>query len=216
MGRLGVLRVPLDIWEAILDHCHLDYPLYRRNYETLQACALVCSAWLPGSRRNLLREVRLGTSDQLDLLLRLFVEKPELGELVMAIRVLDNNYVPFARSPLPQLVPNCRSLFVDVSWIAIYPPGYPKFILEYRGLKELLLRIAGLSAKDVLHIIWSLPLLSSLTLLDWDLTGGSGSERGEDSLDKHTEICHDLKQLTIKSPVRTLLQYLQEVQCTSR
>ncbi|KAM5543720.1 hypothetical protein V8D89_002337 [Ganoderma adspersum] len=201
MGLSVLLRVPVDVWEEIIDHCHLDLQRYTRNYETLRACALVCSAWLPGSRRNLLREVRLNTSGHVDLLLRLLVEKPNLGELVMAIRVLDSDYVPFARPPLPQLVPNCRSLFVDLGWITRYPPGYPKLVSEYRGLKELVLRIVGLSAEDILHIIWTLPLLSSLTLLDWHLIEGSGSKHDKNLLDKHTpETCRDLKQLTIKSP----------------
>ena len=207
--------LPIEVCESIIDYCHniphrwWDTPaIFKETYDTLRACTLVCSAWFPRSRRNLLRDVRLGSFDHVHLLLRLVTEKPRLAGLVTAIVIVGGKYVPFARFPLPGLLPNCRRLTVTQfpqywRW-NVYPPGYSRSISDFRWLTELELTIDRLSAPELFHIIWSLPLLCSLELVD---NFGShrritqfGSKFGGKPVAKcKPETCPQLRRLSFRS-----------------
>ena len=65
--------LPIEICEHIIDSCrpwHSYWSLRRQSYGTWHQTALVCSAWLPRSRINLLYEVVLSDASDIDLLLR--------------------------------------------------------------------------------------------------------------------------------------------------
>ena len=175
---------PIEVCEDIIDNCYNvlhnwqgSSKDFKESYGTLRACALVCGAWFPRSRYNLLHEVRLGSFDHVDLLLRLLTRKPQLATLVTAIIIIATDYVPFARVPLPRLLPSCRRfVIVDIpsplrwSWNK-YPPGYSRSISDFRGLTELGLTVDGLSTPELFGIIWSLPLLTCLELANRSVTG---------------------------------------------
>lgn len=95
----SILPPPIDVCERVIDLCDFRVSVEanpEENYETLRACALVCSAWFPRGRHNLLRDVRLCTSKHVDLLVRLFAEQPHLSGLVTTIHIFGAEYVPFA------------------------------------------------------------------------------------------------------------------------
>ena len=81
--------LPIDVCEVIIDSCYEwnggeprrgSYPFWLRT-------ALVCSAWLPRSRFNLLREVDLKNESHVCLLQRTLcdkeVEQPLDGSLLL-------------------------------------------------------------------------------------------------------------------------------------
>ncbi len=129
--------LPIEGCENMIDRCYYrlcSTTSFEDTYETLRSCALVCSVWFPRSRRNLLREVSLGSVDRVDLLLRLLTDSPHLAELVTTVCVNGDKYVPFASFPLPRLLPNCRRLVIpDARWGTRYRPGYSRSISLLRA-----------------------------------------------------------------------------------
>ncbi|KAI1789442.1 hypothetical protein LXA43DRAFT_1021054 [Ganoderma leucocontextum] len=188
--------LPIDVCKNIIDHCEFRQDFEQSpevNYETLLACALVCSAWFPRSRRNLLRDVRLHNFDHVDLLWRLFKEHPRLVDLVTAVHITPFAYVPFARFPLSRPLRHCRHLTINpVNWSSIYPPGYCRSISGFRELTELVLGVSGLSAPEIFHIVWSLPLSPRL-----ERFGGKLSERP--MAQGKPERCRELRRLVLDS-----------------
>ena len=111
--------LPIDICEQIIDTCRgSGFPWWREDsYETWCRSALVCYAWRPRSQYNLLREVVFERASQVALLIRTLLDRPHLAKLVRTIGVsplhanpVPAQYIPFAQTPLPQLLENCATL----------------------------------------------------------------------------------------------------------
>ena len=159
-------RLPIDVCEQVIDACYYQSPV-KFVYPTWRATALVCSAWLPRSRFNLLFEVDFSRDTHVDLLLRTLRDKSHLATLVFRVTV-DNwhpvhPYVPFSRMPLPLLLNNCRALdLLGVRW-NIYPPKFADTSLRsWSGLEELTIRFTPAVLPAILRFIWSLPRLRAL------------------------------------------------------
>ena len=131
-GRHGMRnsRFPVEVCERIIDACHKgddNYYNLSQSYRTWRQTALVCYDWLPRTRVNLFRVIKIQYASQGDLLLRTLSEAPRLGELILEVYLRDrdqNKYFPFAQLFRPPGLINCTfvSLY-DVDW-RFFPPRY--------------------------------------------------------------------------------------------
>ena len=79
-------RLPIDVCEQVIDACYYQSPV-KFVYPTWRATALVCSAWLPRSRYNLLYAVCLSQEDDVRLPLRTLQEAPHCADLICVLQV---------------------------------------------------------------------------------------------------------------------------------
>ena len=162
--------LPIEICEHIIDSCRDPWSIYllrRESYSTWLQTALICSAWLPRSRLNLLYEVILENASNVDLFLRTVQETPHFSDMVIRLKVHGGRtgYVPFAQMPLPLLLKKCVALdlyFVD--W-RVYPPRYADTGLYlWSGIGELRLDLELRILRASVRFIWSLHHLQTLRL----------------------------------------------------
>ncbi|KAI0704578.1 hypothetical protein C8Q76DRAFT_177661 [Earliella scabrosa] len=174
--------LPIEIWEHIIDSCHSG--LLRKwgeaegSYATWRQTALVCSAWHPRSRLNLLYHVKLVDSSNVDLLLRTLVETPHVADLIVRLTVDGSGqYVPFARMPLPLLLKKCVALnLLGIDWNQ-YPPRYADTgLYRWSGVVELCLKVRSSVLRASLRFIWSLQQLHDLSL-SWSGDVGLPTEK---------------------------------------
>ena len=162
--------LPIDICEAIVDACynsqHRGAITRNTDYVILLRCALVCSAWLPRARFNLLRRVVLMNPAHLDLLLRTLSGEPNLADLIAEVTVLGSHgYIPFAGLQARRVFQTCRRLELRFSsWSMHYPPTYWRSVAQLPSIAALDISTAGLSLSSILHLIWSFPALLVLRL----------------------------------------------------
>ena len=162
--------IPLEIWEHIIDSCRVETHEYglRRSYRTWRQTALVCSAWLPRSRLNLLYDVELRHASDVYLLLRTLQEAPHLADLVVRLAVGHmEQYVPFAWMPLPLLLKKCVALSLPYTdWAEVYSPRHPDgFLYPWSGrIVELRLHISSSTLRTMVRLIWSMYQLQDLYL----------------------------------------------------
>ncbi|KAI1782979.1 hypothetical protein LXA43DRAFT_904496 [Ganoderma leucocontextum] len=122
--------LPIDICEAIIDAFYViqHHGAIARNidYAVLLRCALVCSAWLPRARFNLLHRVVLRDPSHLNLLFRTLSVNPDLADIISEVTVLTSHgYIPFANLRARQFFRSCRRLELRFSsWSMHYPPTY--------------------------------------------------------------------------------------------
>lgn len=92
--NLVFTRVPVEIWDSILD------PL-QGDSGTLHACALTCNAWLFPARTHIFRTVRLTRKSAADF--KLFLDKaPVIGSCVRNLQLevdADPDFALFAHLP---------------------------------------------------------------------------------------------------------------------
>ena len=161
--------LPIEIYEHIIDSCREQdkYRLRQESYGTWCQTALVCSAWLPRSRLNLLCEVVLQDASAVDLLLRTLQEAPHFADIVVRLTVnaQNNRYVPFARMPLPLLLKKCVALELwFINW-DMYPPRYADTgLYPWSGIVELGLDLEWCILRAGVRFIWSLRYLRTLCL----------------------------------------------------
>ncbi|KAI0710596.1 hypothetical protein C8Q76DRAFT_738028, partial [Earliella scabrosa] len=163
-------RLPIEIWEHIIDSCRKPQDWYERMwYHTWRQTALVCSAWLPRSRLNLLYEVELSDASDVDLLLRTLQEAPHFADMVhrLSVNTYIKSYQPLARMPLVLLLKNCVALrLYDTDWAEIYPSRHAdRFLHPWSGrIVELRLAICSGALRTIIRFIWSLHHLQDLWL----------------------------------------------------
>ena len=174
--------LPIDICETIIDTCYNSehHGAIARNtdYAILLSCALVCSAWVPRTRFNLLRRVVLMNPTHLDLLLRTLSGDPTLPDLILEVTVLSSHgYIPFASLRARQFFRACRRLELRFSsWSMHYPPTYWRSVAQFPTIVALDMSTAGLSVSSILHLIWAFPVLRILRLQE-DVEGERVSVR---------------------------------------
>ena len=162
--------LPIEICEHIIDSCRNPWHYYiprRDSYAIWLRTALVCSAWLPTSRLNLLYEVVLWDASNVDLLLRTLQERPHFADMVNRLTAASERrrYVPFAQRPLPQLLKKCVALDLsEINW-GHYPPRYADTGLNrWSGIVELRIWLETSILRTTIRFIWSLHQLRTLRL----------------------------------------------------
>ncbi|KAJ3001363.1 hypothetical protein NUW54_g6476 [Trametes sanguinea] len=167
-----VIQVPLEVCEAIIDACHSAPWNALKRLRTLRACALVCRAWLPCSRRNLWRRVIVDRPSCCDMLVDVVKTSPELARYIIELEIYGSSGV---RHPsLLGIVPrqdrrfpeNLQSLklrdfdFRDYLW-----HRYNTYLAHFPPIIHLELHNAIFeSATDFFGLIWAFPHLTSITL----------------------------------------------------
>ena len=161
-------RLPIEIWEHIIDSCRKPQDWYERMwYHTWRQTALVCSAWLPRSRLNLLYEVELRDTSSVDLLLRTLQETQHFADMVIRLTVSAGHtrYVPFARMPLPLLLKKCVAVDLDLVDWTVYPPRYANTgLYALSEIVELRLNLDSINLQASVRLFWSLHHLRTLRL----------------------------------------------------
>ncbi|KAI0704593.1 hypothetical protein C8Q76DRAFT_752181 [Earliella scabrosa] len=164
-------RLPVEICEHIIDSCRerQNYWLRPASYVTWRQTALVCSAWVPRSRLNLLYEVELTDASDVDLLLRTLQEAPRFADMVLRLSIDTNNknYHSLAQMPLVLLLKNCVALLLyHTSWAKMYPSRHAdRFLHPWSSrIVELQLEICSRALRTIIRFIWSLRHLQNLWL----------------------------------------------------
>ena len=165
-------RLPIEICEHIIDSCPQprDESWFRQPwYHPWRQTALVCSAWLPRSRLNLLYEVVLQDVSDVDLLLRTLQEAPHFADMVLrlSVNIHSKSHQPIARMPLVLLLKNCVGLCLyHTYWAEMYPSRYAdRFLHPWSGrIVELRLAICSGALRTIIRFIWSLHHLRYLWL----------------------------------------------------
>ncbi|KAI0704587.1 hypothetical protein C8Q76DRAFT_178246 [Earliella scabrosa] len=203
-------RLPIEICEHIIDSCRepQDEYWYRRIwYHPWCQTALVCSAWLPRSRMNLLYEVFLRDASGVDLLLRTLQEAPHFADMVLRLGVdtYSNSYQPLAQMPLVLLLKNCVSLrLYGTNWAVMYPSRHAdRFLRPWSGrIVDLRLNFCSRALRTIIRFIWSLHHLQNLWLW-WYENMGSSRLITKWRPDVQAGKCHSLRSL--KFEVRNIV-----------
>ncbi|KAI0688110.1 hypothetical protein C8T65DRAFT_589855, partial [Cerioporus squamosus] len=162
------LCLPTEICKMVIDYAGSppNFGVFnpRSHYPTLWNCALVCSSWLPRSRRMLYRRVHLPSEAATSLLVRTLIEQPFLASLVHELEVEGSSYVPFAQGFLLRHLQRLDTLnLYNLDLSQDYPPVFPSLITHY-PIQNLMLWNCSLPLTNIFCIIWSLDNLRSLTL----------------------------------------------------
>ncbi|EMD34657.1 hypothetical protein CERSUDRAFT_86069 [Gelatoporia subvermispora B] len=112
-------RLPLELWETIIDH--LGNPFDRQS---VLSCALVCRAWLPRSRFRLFHSVYLRTLHQIRRMEEVMDAGPHLKPLVTEISLCLDENAAKALSSLPDVLsrlPQVRE--INIAPFHLFPDG---------------------------------------------------------------------------------------------
>lgn len=155
-------RLPIEVCERVIDEClHLDWP----HHETLGACALTCSQWLPRSRYNLYHELRLQVSKKASSIVDTFTARPELAEHVRVIDICPSGrYVPLTQVLSLPALKKCQRLKMDIAPLRGFPPRYVQnclipLLTKFVNVVELDCTVKLTTAIDIFHVIWAMPQL---------------------------------------------------------
>ncbi|KAI0698800.1 hypothetical protein C8Q76DRAFT_802869 [Earliella scabrosa] len=154
-------RLPTELCERVINL--VGHSL--REYSTLQACSLTCTAFLPSSRINLYQSVHLIGRDRFDLFVRTLATTPRFGSFVQDLTVVGDSkqpYLPFASPFLLQHLPNLDRLTLWIDWDQ-YPPRYHELVAQL-PIKELRLFGTFWSARRCIPLIKTLKHLERITL----------------------------------------------------
>ena len=142
----------------------------KHRYSMLTTCALVCQAWLPCSRIHLYHWVYVSDASQIALLVRTITEQPWLGGLVRELEVAAEAqpaaYLPFAHGVLVHHLSNLKRLKLsNLDFWKSYPSRYHTFLARF-SVQDLTLTECSIPVAHLFHLLWSLPALDTLSLLD--------------------------------------------------
>ncbi|KAI0751929.1 hypothetical protein C8Q80DRAFT_607350 [Daedaleopsis nitida] len=176
--------VPIEVCERVIDACYQPENLrgwrtrvVTSSYFTWQQTALVCSAWLARSRLNLLHEVVLCSTTQVDLLIRTLLDDVPAGNstghrladvvVCMTVHAWDA-YVPFTRMPLQSMLCKCVTYnLAEIGWRDHYPLRLIDAFMSSlwgKGIISLQISLERGLLFAVMHLIWALPMLQDLEL----------------------------------------------------
>lgn len=105
----GAQRVPLDIWDLVIDAAADDL-------STMKACATTCRAFLHRSRYHLFKRVTVRTGKVAEILISTFQRDPDIRSAIRELQLDSSNPVPdwvihTVRTLLPMLF-NLRKLLL--------------------------------------------------------------------------------------------------------
>ncbi|KAL1951760.1 hypothetical protein VTO73DRAFT_909 [Trametes versicolor] len=181
---------PIEIYERVIDHVHYDYSPYwatkdefhqgaRMVAKTLCNCALTCADWLPRSRVNIYRRLRLQHTEYetLTLLVRALDSTLTLQQLVEILEVIatvpDEDVTPprsiwhtwpvILAGRLPRL--RCLGLYTQ-HILGLHTPSL-RTLTAFSTVTELSLHWSGgpeHSCREALKLIAVFPNVRRLTL----------------------------------------------------
>lgn len=178
---MATSKVAIELWERIIDLAGLENdgssPI--EYYPTILACCLVCQEWLPRSRYNLYRKVRITDHTPSEpnppnvyRLSRTIAEQPHLAALITELHIVpspdDTAFSPFARFVGPsnrakKLIGLHTLNLRGIRWS--FARLYNSAISCFPEIRHLHLQDMSFdSASDLFRLIWSLPHLEDLTL----------------------------------------------------
>ncbi|KAI0357808.1 hypothetical protein OH77DRAFT_1421924 [Trametes cingulata] len=173
-------RLPIDICERIIDCFSVVLQERSHIYETLRACALTCSAWVPRSRYKLFFIVHLQSRQQCERYLAVIAEHPERASWV---RVMDisamKEYLPLSQLIVPPFYANCHTLSLNVARNQ-FPGHYFYRVLGplFRcctNIMKLVLFVDLMTFSEIICIVLSMPWLQDLRISS--NSNGSGQYR---------------------------------------
>ncbi|KAI0673241.1 hypothetical protein C8Q78DRAFT_710862 [Trametes maxima] len=135
-------QVPDEIWDLVIDYYEAQLDLNQwlieerfrpvlDSYRTLCSCCLVCTAWLPRSRRNLYTTLILRRYEQIDQLLFALSSHSALSCHTRTLCVYSKQeFIPFAKFELVSQLTYVNTLLTWVDW-RLYPCHYPESIGRY-------------------------------------------------------------------------------------
>ncbi|RPD63495.1 hypothetical protein L227DRAFT_561608 [Lentinus tigrinus ALCF2SS1-6] len=169
-------RLPIEVCEHIIDSCYVEHAVFESPlYDTLRACALVCSGWVFRARLNLYYHVWLRGPLTPDLLERTLNSIPHLGYLIHVLTVgvpevkPTAPYISFARGTFLRLFTNVKYLILNGN-LHEYPPRYRQLLRKFP------ITVLKLAYQDFLRpgsivndfkLIWSLPSLRACQIWSW-------------------------------------------------
>ena len=170
--RHGMLNshLPIEICENIIDACYADLErdhLHWSSYPLLRCTSLVCFHWLPRSRFNLYHGLSLRKASQLSLLLRTLSEVPPLADLILAIQIVPNEYIPFHRLLHPRILKNCLRVILTAFDQIYFPPRYTDislYPLHDSDITHFSISFQSGSCSAAIRCLYALPKLQHLLL----------------------------------------------------
>lgn len=161
-------RLPIEVCERVIDE-FLSYYWTHRN-RALVACALTCSAWLPRSQYNLLREVHV-VSENVSRVMDAFTSRPALAGCARVIDIKLYQYAPLTQVLSSLLLQKCQRLELSIDW-RCFPSRYVQnclvpLLTNFASVVEFDYAVwpaASGSTADFFHIIWAMPQLLSCIL----------------------------------------------------
>ena len=199
--------LPIDVCEVIIDSCYEwnggeprrgSYPFWLRT-------ALVCSAWLPRSRFNLLREVDLENESHVSLLQRTLLAAPHLAELVVRLTCSAENthfdcVVALATTPLPRMLKNCVNIELNTVFWQPFPRRYIHVGLQpWDRVQVLEIKLCPAGLRQAMYFVWSLPTLRKLYLTCSSITAHSMPRAAPLSTVRKPGACRVLESLILPS-----------------
>ncbi|KAI0673267.1 hypothetical protein C8Q78DRAFT_1124100, partial [Trametes maxima] len=136
-------RLPLDVWERIIDQ--LWTPIGEDYWypTTLRSCTLVCRGFLPRARYHLWRSTMVQRASQTRRLLFVIQGNPSIGHLVQELQIypsspgIEYGCSSFYLMELSHALPNLSFLCLKrVNWTG-YPLTYNCVIAQFRSLSVL-------------------------------------------------------------------------------
>ncbi|OSD02197.1 hypothetical protein PYCCODRAFT_450210 [Trametes coccinea BRFM310] len=165
-------KIPLEVCEIIIDECRCaPWPVSDR-LQTLQACALVCRAWLPCSRRNLWRRVIATRQTCCYRLVEALKQSPELAKHIFELEIYGSSgirhpsllgIVPRRDKRFPE---NLKTLevhhfdFGEYHW-----KRYNTYLAHFPPITHLEFHnVVFESATDFYRLVWAFPHLVSISV----------------------------------------------------
>ena len=124
MSRLSSLfasplqrRLPVEIWERIIDLFAAELGTSSRSRQLLVPCALTCRAWLPRARHHLYQLVYISCTDGLDGIIQTLSHYPGLCDRVSILQIDgDDSHSSWVIRAFFYLAPRLKHL--SALWIA--------------------------------------------------------------------------------------------------
>lgn len=167
----GGYRLPLILWERVIDELSLPMGEEFWHPQSLRACAAVCRGWHPRARCKLWRTTMIRTGSQASKLLDLIDDDPQLGQLILELQIYparpgkELGCVSFHLPKLTSALPNLRLLCMKrVNWVC-NPRTHSGPLAQFRALAVLHLWFARFrTVADFLRLVWSLRSLRHLVI----------------------------------------------------
>ncbi|EIW56318.1 uncharacterized protein TRAVEDRAFT_49149 [Trametes versicolor FP-101664 SS1] len=136
----GGYRLPLILWERVIDELSLPMGEEFWHPQALRACAAVCRGWCPRARCKLWHTTMIRTGSQASKLLDLIDDDPQLGQLILELQIYparpgkELGCVSFHLPKLTSALPNLRLLCMKrVNWVC-NPRAHSGPLAQFRSL----------------------------------------------------------------------------------
>ncbi|KAH9831573.1 uncharacterized protein C8Q71DRAFT_292690 [Rhodofomes roseus] len=148
--------LPIELTDYIIDYLH-QYV----HSESLGACALTCSAWLPAARYHRFRSLTIKSNDDLEEFAALVASSPAIGPIVHKLR---------AHRPTPECLLSILPSLPSLTELELYDGKFTRGDLKciatkFTTVRDLYLEACVLPSLDVLaDLLVFFPGLESLAI----------------------------------------------------